>query len=181
VYDGIRAGAVTDAAGDTVQTGGFDTYQYFNVDSIVVRGYEVNTDYRLASGFTMGTSFSYLDAEDLIDSDNPVGESYSSKVTGRMGYRDPAGRFWSLFEARFSGKQRDAAIPAGNPLGEALPSFTVLNLRGGLRLPDFGGFRQSLTVGLNNLTNALYAETANASFFRPEPKRSVTLTLEVAF
>jgi outer membrane receptor protein involved in Fe transport len=144
-------------------------------------GYEVNADYRLPSGFAFGTSFSYVDAEDVIDSDNPVGESYSNKITGRVGYRDPAGRFWTQFEARHNGKQRDAAIPAGNPLGQALPAFDVLNLRGGFQLPDVGGTRQSVSVAVNNLTNELYAESSNASFFRPEPKRNVTVSLNVAF
>jgi len=181
VYDGIRSQPVTDAAGDTVQTGGFDTYQDVNIDEIIIRGFEVNADYTLESGLGAGASFSKLDAKDAIDSDNPVGESYSRKVIGRLNYHDPAGRFWGQFEARFSGKQKEAVIPAGNPLGQVLPAFQVFNLRGGVRLPEFGGVRQSLTVGLNNLTNELYAETANASFFRPEPKRSVTVALEVAF
>jgi len=181
VYDGIRGRAVVDAAGDTVQTAGDDTYQDVNVDEIVLRGFEVNADYRLDSGFGLGASVSVLDAKDAIDPDNPVGESYSSKVTGRAGYHDPAGRFWTQFETRFSGEQKDVALGSGNPLGDELPAFTVLGLRGGVRLPEFGGVRQSLTVAVNNLTNELYAETANASFFRPEPKRSVTVSLDVTF
>lgn len=182
VYDGIRSRPVVDPnTGDTLQTGGFDTYQGVNVDKILILGYEVNADYRLPSGLAFGTSFSYVDAEDVIDSDNPVGESYSNKITGRVGYRDPAGRFWTQFEARHNGKQRDAAIPAGNPLGQALPAFDVLNLRGGFRLPDVGNTRQSVSVAVNNLTNELYAESSNASFFRPEPKRNVTVSLNVAF
>jgi hemoglobin/transferrin/lactoferrin receptor protein len=181
LYDGIRGRAVTDAAGDTVQTAGFNTYQDVNVDEIQIRGFEVNTDYRFPSGFELGASASYLDAKDAIDEDNPVGESYSGKLTGRLGYRDPGGRFWSQFEARHSAEQKDVAIPSGNALGDVLPAFTVLNLRGGVDLPEFGGFRQSITVSVNNLTNELYAETANASFFRPEPKRSVTVSLDVTF
>lgn len=182
IRDGIRGRAVVDeTTGDTVQTAGFNTYQDVNVDKIVVRGFEVNGDYTLPSGFGAGASVSWLDAKDAIDSDNPVGESYSRKLTGRLNYHDPAGRFWGQFETRFSGKQKDVAIPAGNPLGLEVPAFTVLNLRGGFQLPDFGGTRQSLTLAVNNLTNELYAESANASFFRPEPKRSVTLTMQVAF
>lgn len=181
VYDGIRGRAVTDAAGDTVLTGGDPTYQDVNVDEIILRGFEVNTDYRFTSGFGLGGSVSYLDAKDAIDPDNPVGESYSSKVTGRASYRDPVGRFWTELEARYSGEQKDVALGSGNPLGDKLPAFTVVGLRGGFRLPEFGRVRQSVTVALNNLTNALYAETANASFFRPEAKRSVTVSLEVAF
>lgn len=181
VYHGIRGRPVTDASGDTVQTAGFDTYQDVNIDEILIRGFEVNADYRFPSGFGLGASASYLDAEDAIDEDNPVGESYSGKFTGRAGYRDPAGRFWTQFEARHSAEQKDVAIPSGNALGDVLPAFTVLNLRGGVRLPEYGGFSQSITVAVNNLTDELYAETANASFFRPEPKRSVTVSLGVTF
>ncbi|MGD8729408.1 MAG: TonB-dependent receptor, partial [Gemmatimonadota bacterium] len=148
LYDGIRGRAVTDQSGDTVQTNGLDTYQDVNIDEILMRGVEVDADYRHATGFGLGASLSVLDAKDAIDPDNPVGESYSSKVTGRVGYHDPAGIFWTQFEARHSGEQKDVAIGAGNPLGDKLPSFTVLNLRGGLRLPDFGLTRQSLTVAV---------------------------------
>jgi outer membrane receptor protein involved in Fe transport len=181
VYDGIRGRAVTDAAGDTVITAGDPTYQDVNVDEIILKGFEVNADYRFVSGVELGTTASYLDAEDAVDPDNPVGESFSRKVTGRAGYRDPAGRFWTRFEARYNGDQKDVAIGAGNPLGDKLPAFTVLGLRAGVRLPEFGGVRQSITVALNNLTNALYAESSNASFFRPEAKRNVTVSLDVTF
>jgi hypothetical protein len=34
---------------------------------------------------------------------------------------------------------------------------------------------------VDNLTNELYAEFANASFFRPEPGRSVSASLVVEF
>jgi outer membrane receptor protein involved in Fe transport len=36
-------------------------------------------------------------------------------------------------------------------------------------------------LALTNLTDELYAEASNASFFRPEPKRNLTLTYEVSF
>jgi outer membrane receptor protein involved in Fe transport len=181
VYDGIRGRAVTDAAGDTVQTNGDDTYQDVNVDEILIRGYEVNADYRLDSGIEFGTTYSRLDAKDAIDADNPVGESYSRKFTARAGYRDSAGRFWTQLETRYSGEQKEVALGAANPVGDRLPAFTVLGWRGGVRLPEFGGLRQSLTVAVNNLTNELYAESSNASFFRPEAMRSVTVSLDVAF
>jgi hypothetical protein len=38
-----------------------------------------------------------------------------------------------------------------------------------------------LTVVVNNLTNKLYAEFSNASFFRPEPKRSVAVSWKSSF
>ena len=68
-----------------------------------------------------------------------------------------------------------------NPLGAVIPSFTVQNLRGGVRLFELVGVTHGLNLALTNLTNELYAETSNASFFRPEPKRAFTVTYEVVF
>lgn len=181
ITDGIRSEPVVDQSGDTVQTQGFDTYENVNLDEIRIEGFEVNADVRLPNGVDVGASLSTLDAEDARDPQNPVGESYSTKVAGRVGYRDPAGRFWGEWETRYSGEQKDAALGSGNPVGTELPSFTVHGLRGGVRLIQTGSFTHGLTVAVTNLTNELYAETANASFFRPEPKRSVTLSWDVAF
>jgi outer membrane receptor protein involved in Fe transport len=141
----------------------------------------LNADVRLANGVGVGASLATLDAEDARDPLNPVGESYSTKISGRAGYRDPGGRFWGEWETRFSGEQKDAALGSGNPVGTTLPSFTAHGVRAGVRLIRTGSVTHGLTLGVSNLTNELYAETANASFFRPQPKRSLTVTWDVAF
>lgn len=181
VTDGIRGRPVLDAGGDTIQTQGLDTYQNVNVDEIILDGFEVSADFVMDYGITLGGSFATLQAEDAIDPENPIGESYSKKVTGRLGYRDPAGRFWSEWEVRHSGEQKDVALGAGNPLGEVLPAFTVHGLRAGLRLGARDGFSTGLTLAVANITDELYAESANASFFRPEPGRHVSLGFSVTF
>ncbi|MGE0159161.1 MAG: TonB-dependent receptor plug domain-containing protein [Gemmatimonadales bacterium] len=181
ISDGIRSEPVVDQSGDTVQTAGLDTYENVNLDKIRLQGFEVNADVRLPSGIGFGASLATLDAEDARDPLNPVGESYSTKLTGRAGYHDPAGRFWGEWETRHSGKQKDAALGSGNPVGTELPSFTVHGLRAGVRLIRTGRITHGLTIGVANLTNELYAETANASFFRPEPKRNMTVSWDVAF
>ncbi len=180
ISDGIRSEPVLDSTGDTIRTGGLNTYQNVNIDKIRVEGFELNADVRLASGIELGGSFATLDAEDAVDPQNPVGESYSTKITGRAGYRDPDGRFWGEWETRHSGEQKDVAL-GGSPLGVVLPSFLVHGLRGGVRLIETGRLTHGLTVAVTNLTNELYAETANASFFRPEPKRALTLSWDVTF
>jgi hypothetical protein len=38
-----------------------------------------------------------------------------------------------------------------------------------------------MTLAVNNLGNALYAEFSNASFFRPEPKRTLALAWTTVF
>jgi outer membrane receptor protein involved in Fe transport len=181
VTDGIRGRPVVDAAGDTVQTQGLDTYQNVNVDELVLDGVEINADFLMDYGITFGGSFATLNAEDAVDDNNPVGESYSTKLTGRIGYRDPEGRFWGQWDIRHSADQNDVALGTGNPLGAVLPAFTVQGLRAGVRVGARDGFTTTLTLAVANLTNELYAETANASFFRPEPRRHVSLGLNVSF
>jgi hemoglobin/transferrin/lactoferrin receptor protein len=181
VSNGIRARPVLDQAGDTVRTRGLNTYRNVNIDRIVFQGLEANADVLFDSGLTLGGSYAELDAEDALDPDNPVGESYSTKATARVGFRDPRGRFWAQWEIRHSGEQNDAALGTGNPVGAVLPAFTVQAVRGGVRLFERGGVTSSLTLAVSNLTNELYAETANASFFRPEPKRHMTAGLSVTF
>lgn len=181
VTDGIRGRPVLGAAGDTVQTQGLDTYQNVNVDEIILDGFELSADFLMDYGITLGGTFSTLKAEDAIDPDNPIGESYSRKLTGRLGYRDSAGRFWGQWEVRHSGEQKDVALGSGNPLGQVLPAFTVHGLRGGVQLGARDGFSTGLTLALSNVTDELYAESANASFFRPEPGRHVSLGFTVTF
>jgi hemoglobin/transferrin/lactoferrin receptor protein len=181
ISDGIRSEPVVDLNADTVQTAGLDTYENVNLDKIRLEGFELNADVRLANGVGVGASLATLDAEDARDPLNPVGESYSTKISGRAGYRDPGGRFWGEWETRFSGEQKDAALGSGNPVGTTLPSFTAHGVRAGVRLIRTGSVTHGLTLGVSNLTNELYAETANASFFRPQPKRSLTVTWDVAF
>jgi hemoglobin/transferrin/lactoferrin receptor protein len=181
ITNGIRSEPVVDQNGDTVQTAGLDTYENVNLDEIRLQGIELNADVRLPSGVGFGASVATLDAEDARDPLNPVGESYATKISGRASYHDPAGRFWGEWETRHSGEQKDAVLGSGNPVGTELPSFTVHSLRGGLRLIQTGSVTHGLTIAVTNLTNELYAETANASFFRPEPKRSLTVSWDVAF
>ena len=67
------------------------------------------------------------------------------------------------------------------PVTGVLPAFTVHDLRAQATLLENGRGRTSLVLGVNNLTNALYADFANASFFRPEPRRSLSTSLVVEF
>jgi len=66
-------------------------------------------------------------------------------------------------------------------VGAVLPGFTVHSLRGGARLFSVRSVSNDITVVVNNLTNALYAEFSNAGFFRPEPKRSLSVSWTSGF
>ena len=69
----------------------------------------------------------------------------------------------------------------GNPVGEVIPSFTTHNMRAGIRLPIIGQTSSQLTVALINLTDELYSEASNTSFFRPEPRRSAVIGIRLDF
>jgi outer membrane receptor protein involved in Fe transport len=56
-----------------------------------------------------------------------------------------------------------------------------MNLRGGLRLLELGRTRHDLVLGVENLTNELYAEFSNASFFRPAPRRTLLVSWITSF
>lgn len=180
IYDGIRARPVTDAQGEIIQRDGLEVYQNVNLDEILFRGFEIDGSLDVGGGLSAGVGFSKLDAEDAIDPENPVGESFSEKFTGRLRYQRPGGRFWGQWDLRHSGEQKSVELGT-NPLGEFIPAFTVQNLRGGVRLFEAAGVTHGLTLALTNLTDELYAETSNASFFRPEAGRNLTVTYEIVF
>lgn len=174
----IRDGIRTRALGE--QINGQDAFQDVNVARLRYQGIEVSGDARFGSGFVVLASFTKLESEDVDDPDNPVGDSFSSKTTAALRYDRPSGRFWAQLDGRWQGEQRDIDL-VDNPLGDVLPAFQVYNLRAGVQLFDTENTRHRLTLGLTNLTDTLYAEASNASFFRPEPKRNLTLTYEVSF
>ena len=62
-----------------------------------------------------------------------------------------------------------------------LPAFMVDSVRDGFSLRTRGGPRQDIGLHVNNLTNELYAEVANAGFFRPEPRRNLVLSVTTWF
>jgi len=61
-----------------------------------------------------------------------------------------------------------------------LPAFTVHSIRGGLTILRRGTHAHQVGFVVNNLTN-MYAEFANAAFFRPEPPRSLIVTYNLTF
>lgn len=175
IFDGIRI----EALGTRVNN--LPAYQNTNVEKLRFQGVELGGEGLLAHGFSLGGSVTWQDAKNMSGEEIPVGESFSSKVTGTVRYTHPSDRFWGAWEVRHNGDRKDVVLE-GNPLGEIIPSFTVQNLRGGVTvLRTSGGQAHKLGVAVTNLTNQLYAEFSNASFFRPEPKRNVTLTWEVTF
>ena len=175
VTDGIRIAPTGEDVGP------FPGFRNVNVDKLRFEGVEINGEVMPLAGVTVGGTYTYLDSKDVLNPNNPLGDTYSSKVTAKLSYRDPAGRFWGEYRVRHNGEQRDTQPGFLSLLGETLPAFTVHDARVGLRIFRFGHSEHSLQVSVENLTNRLYAEFSNASFFRPEPRRSVMLGWGVRF
>ena len=78
------------------------------------------------------------------------------------------------------------ADPGYYPMSNFLAMFSAVPrqveaMRGGARLFSVGRVSNEVSVVVNNLTNRLYAEFSNASFFRPEPKRSLAVSWRTSF
>lgn len=173
IEDGIRAAF----AGDSV--GPLPRYENVNVSALRIRGAEVAVAARLGAGFTADGNWSRFLSRNVSDPALKVGDVYSSKANFSLGWQ-PSRAWWTGYSLRRNGEQRE--IVAGtSPVGDVLPAFTVHSLRGGFSLRTRGGLRQDIGLQLNNLTNELYAEIANAGFFRPEPRRNLVLSVTTWF
>jgi outer membrane receptor protein involved in Fe transport len=175
----IRDGIRIENTGERHQ--GRPIFRNVNVDRLRETGLEFLADLRLGSGVALGGTFTTTDSENLSDPEIPVGDSFSSRVTGYLMYRHPAGRFYAGYEVRHNGERKDVDLGGANPIGDVLPSFTVSNLRGGARVFVAGGTTHRVDLVIGNLFNALYAEFPNAGFFRPEPGRHVAVSWSVGF
>lgn len=178
----IRSGIRIDATGDSLN--GLPSYWNVNVDRLRFTGLEVAADVVLPAGFTVGGSYTHLRTKDVLNENNPIGDSYGDKLVFDAGYRHPSGRFWVAYDFRHNGERKDSELsgPIGaSPIGSVLPAFTVHSVRAGATLFRSGLLTHRVGVAVTNLTNALYAEFSNAAFFRPEARRGVTLTYGVSF
>jgi len=174
IYDGIRIQALG------TKVNGVAAYQNVNVDELIFRGVELNGNLQVGGGVSVGSNYSWMEAKDALNEENPVGESFNSKITGIARYTHPSDRFWAAWEIRRNGDRKDIEL-GENPIGEVLPAFTVQNVRGGVTVLRTAGMTHRLNVAVTNLTNELYAEFSNATFFRPEPMRNLTVSWEVTF
>ncbi|MCA9737790.1 MAG: TonB-dependent receptor [Gemmatimonadota bacterium] len=174
LFDGIR----TEVTGDTIQ--GLAAFQPTNIDELIYRGVEASAEARVAAGFTLAGTYTHLSSEDALRPDSPTGETFSNRVTGTLRWDSPDGRFFAAYDVRHNGEQKDVDL-GQNPLGEVLPAFTVQDARLGARLRLGDRTEQRITLGVANLGDRLYAESSNASFFRPEPGRNFTISLESVF
>ena len=169
--DGIRIAATGDSVGP------FPAFQSVNVDRLTLNGVELLAEVKPAPELSLAATFTWLDGSDEEnDQNNPTSDTYSTRWTGSATYRPDSNRWWAQAEIRHNGEQKDADFVIDSPVGDVIPSFTVMHLRAGVELFDTGRASHSLVLGIENLTDQLYAEFSNATFFRPAPGRSIRLT-----
>jgi hemoglobin/transferrin/lactoferrin receptor protein len=174
IYDGIRVGPT----GAIVN--GLPEYQNTNIDKLRIQGVELQGRLMLNNGISLAANFTKITSKDIGNPDIPYTDTFSSKFNLSARYDQPSGLLWVEYTLRINGDQKDVVL-GDNPIGDIIPGFTVHNASFGVNL-----FRKSATpmrVGIivANLTNELYSEFANASFFRPAPKRQVILTWSMGF
>ncbi len=131
-------------------------------------------------GLTLTANFSYITSKNLANPELPYSDTYSSRVNLNLRYTFPNDLFWVEYHIRYNGNQKDVSL-VNNPIGDIIPGFTVHSLRAGVTLFKNSPFAQQLGFVIGNLTNTLYSEFANASFFRPAPKRHIVLTWSTRF
>ena len=174
VHDGIRIAPT----GDSVNR--LPAFRNVNVDRLRFSGTEVESSLLINDYLTARGSYTRLRSRNVLDPNNPVGTSYSTKTIGEVAYHDRSGRGALSYVVRRNGKQSDQQIGT-NPIGSELPAFTVHSIRGSLYVFDRGGVRGTLRLAMENLGNTLYAEASNASFFRPQPGRNLLASWSLDF
>lgn len=157
--------------------------QQRNIDRLRYEGVEAAIGYRFGFGLAVGGNYTHLSGRRVGLSAAPVDEQYTDKINLFARYEPTSQRFWVEYRLRHNGSadvQLDANEPAP-PVGRELPAFSIHSLSGGYRIYDGARFRHSLGLRLENLTDELYAEFSNATFFRPETGRNVVATYRLGF
>lgn len=159
------------------------TVQDRNTERLRYQGVELALGWHSHRGFTLGGNYTRIDGNRIDSINPPTGDSYSNKVYAYARYEPQTARYWMEYHVRHNGAA-DANVDANSPVppvGRTLPSFTVHGVGAGVRLFESAGFSNEITLWVENLTNQLYAEFSNATFFRPEAGRMAKVSYRVKF
>ncbi len=174
IHDGIQIAATGEMFGR------MPMWQNVNIEKLKLQGAELLTQYAFDFGLAFVGSFSYMKSENLENPELMNADTYGSRLNFNIRYADPSDFFWVEYHVRHNGDQKHVDLGT-NPIGSIIPGFTVHALRAGITLLKNTPFPQRVGVVVGNLTNTLYSEFSNASFFRPAPKRHVVLTWSAQF
>jgi len=176
VRDGIR---LTDT-GLVDEVTELPIYRNINVDKLRMQGIEALGRIFFKFGISAQANMTYIKSKDLGRPETPYVDTYSSKFNLNVRYDHPKRLFWIGYDLRINGDQKDVLL-VQNPVGDIIPGFAVHSLSAGITLFKNSSFPQQLGIIIGNLTNELYSEFSNASFFRPAPKRHIVLTWATRF
>jgi outer membrane receptor protein involved in Fe transport len=157
--------------------------QQRNADRLRYEGLEVAGAVRLPADIVVGANFTHLSGDRIDSASPPTGDTYADKSSGYVRWEPAARPWWAEYRIRHNGAA-DANLESGEPVppaGEELPAFTTHNVAGGVSLGPWAGLTHSLLFEVSNLSNELYAEFSNISFFRPEPGRRFTAAYRLRF
>lgn len=174
IYDGIQIAATGEMLGR------MPMWQNVNIEKLKLKGAEALTQFSFDFGLSFIGSFSYMKSENLLNPELMNADTYGSRINFNVRYAVPGDLFWVEYHVRRNGEQKHVDL-GNNPIGSVIPGFTVHTLRGGVTLLRNTAFPQYIGVIVGNLSNALYSEFSNASFFRPAAKRHVVLTWSTRF
>jgi len=174
VRDGIRIAATGN------EINGLPEYRNVNVDKLRIQGVEVLGKLFFKFGLSLTANFTHIKSKDLGNPETPYVDTYSAKFNFNARYQHPKKLLWLGYDLRINGNQKDVLL-GDNPIGDIIPGFTVHSLSAGVTLFKNSSFPQQLGIIIGNLTNTLYSEFSNASFFRPAPKRYIVLTWSTRF
>lgn len=177
----IRNGIRIAETSDTIVIGDeeFPVYQNQNVDELTYQGLELAFDWAITPALLVGLNYTKIDSENESTGD-AIADTYSDKLNVMARYQDVRDRFWFEFNLRHQGDQKDIVI-GENPIGDVFPAFTVIDLRAAVTLFRSDRMAHRLVGSLNNVTDELYAEFSNVSFFRPEPERNFVLQYQFRY
>ncbi len=164
-------------------SGAQSVVQQRNADQLRYEGVEVALGYRSPWDFTVGGNYTHLNGKRAGHAAVPVDDQYTDKANAYLRYEPKGSRWWAEYDIRRNSSAAISLEPGepAPPVGRTLPAFTIHGLAGGLILFQRGSQEHSLTLAIDNLTDELYAEFSNVSFFRPEPGRHYTASYRVRF
>lgn len=186
-YNQTEKDALPQATKDQIELLGdledVNVVQERNVDKLRYEGVEVALGYRFDVGMTVGGNYTHLNADRLDSSNPPTGDTYGDKYVGYVRWEPGTRRYWVEYRLRHNSSTPANLDPNQSvpPIGSTLPGFTVHALAGGVTLFEKGSVKHELDLSVENLTDELYAEFSNASFFRPEPGRNVKAAYRLRF
>ncbi len=172
----IKNGIRVTRTGNNV--GRLPEYQNINIDKLRTRGYEISLSFEPLKKFKLSGNFTKILSKDMGDLDTPYVDTYSSKLIMNMDYRTR--KLYAGYTIRINGEQQDTLL-VDNPIGTIIPGFTTHALRFGITISDNSSFTHQIGFVINNLTNKLYSEFSNTSFFRPSRGREFILTWNIGF